>query len=134
MRPRPGRGQTRLIDQPVRRLPTAIARDMTEAEFQAEVVKLAKIQGFLVCHVYPAQNSAGVWVTPTTYKGFPDLTLVKRGRLIFLELKKVGGKATPEQRRWIATAQTVPGVEAWVVDPTDWPEVHAALTRRALDT
>lgn len=113
----------------LRRVPTALVRDMSEAEFQSAVVRLAKRHGWLVCHVYPCRTGTRTR-TPTSYKGFPDLTLVRRGSLLFLELKKVGGTATPEQRRWIATAQTVPGIAAYIVDPTDWPEVHALLTAR----
>lgn len=114
----------------VRRLAAALVRDLSEAEFQKAVVTLARRHGFLVNHVYRSKLADGSWRTTTTYKGFPDLTLVKRRRLVFLELKKVGESATVEQRRWIATAQTVPGIEAWVVDATDWPEVHALITRR----
>lgn len=102
---------------------------MSEAEFLDNVVRLAREHRWLVNHVYPARTGDGVWVTPTTYRGFPDLTLVRRGELLFLELKTVDGEPTPEQIRWIGTAHTVPGVEAHVVDPTDWPAIHARLTR-----
>lgn len=111
----------------VLRLPTAIARNLTEAQFQSQVMRVAKRHGWLVCHVYPC-IAGGKTRTPTSYKGFPDLTLIRRGEGLFLELKAVDGTATPEQRRWIATAQTVPGFRAYIVDPRDWPEVHAILT------
>lgn len=115
-------------DRPAR-LPTPLVRDMTEAEFQDNVVRLAKAHGWLVCHVYPGRTATGKVRTNTTYKGFPDLTLLKRGRLVFLELKAVDGTASPEQRRWIALSQHVPGVEAYIVDPRDWPAVHRLITQ-----
>jgi hypothetical protein len=49
---------------------------------------------------------------------------------VFLELKRVGEKPTPEQRRFIAMAQSVPGVRAFIVDPTDWPEILELLSAR----
>jgi hypothetical protein len=37
-------------------------------------------------------------------KGFPDLTLhwANRGRLLYIEMKRKGGKASPEQLAWQA--------------------------------
>lgn len=105
---------------------------MSEAEFQKHVMDQARRLGWIVNHVYRSRagRGKGAWRTTTSYPGFPDLTLLRRGQLVFLELKRVGEKPTPEQRRFIATAQSVPGVRAYVVDPTDWPEVLELLSRR----
>ena len=51
--------------------------------------------------------------------GFPDLTLVRDGRLVFLELKTEKGKATAEQESWVAALALVPGVHAEIVYPRD---------------
>jgi hypothetical protein len=107
---------------------------MSETEFLDNVAHLARSHGWLVCHVYPARTGDGVWVTPTTYKGFPDLTLLRRGEMLQLELKTVDGEASPEQIRWIGLAHTVPGIEAHIVDPTDWPAIHARITRPRIRT
>lgn len=114
------------------RLPAALVRDLSETEFQTNVVRVAKRNRWLVNHVYPCRVGRKTR-TPTSYKGFPDLTLVHRdGRVIFLELKKVGGEASVEQRRWIAYAQQggkASNVRAFVAGPRDWPEVHALLSQ-----
>lgn len=68
---------------------------MTEAEFQTNVIDLAKTLGWLVHH-------DGGDVRRTTYgdPGFPDLVLAKGGRVVFLELKSEKGKLTDTQYAW----------------------------------
>ena len=61
---------------------------MSESQFQAEVVKLAKVFGWIWFHPYDSRRS-----TP----GFPDLALVK-DRLLFRELKTDKGKLTVYQK------------------------------------
>ncbi len=101
---------------------------LTEAEFQRQVVKVAEMYGWRTSHVKRARQGR-VWVTPTA-KGFPDLTLVRPPQLVFLELKKVGGRATPEQIEWVAALQQCAGVEAYIVGPADADEVWALLANR----
>lgn len=111
-------------------------RSLSEAQFQAWVVKNAKAKGWMVSHVAPAQRRAGKWTTPTT-PGWPDVFCLRpqTGQLVALELKRHKGKATPAQNGWIAGLQQVPGVEAFVVSPTDaaaildlldWPDANPA--------
>ncbi len=88
---------------------------ITEAEFQRQVLDLARLFRWTVAHFRPAQTSRG-WRTPVAAdgKGFPDLVLVrqyvpdfrngdgpKRNRLIFAELKTEKAKATDEQEWWL---------------------------------
>jgi hypothetical protein len=77
---------------------------MTEAQFQAAIVDLARLLGFKVAHFRAAQTSKG-WRTPVAAdgKGFPDLVLAKPGRLVFIGLKSAAGKVSAAQRAWIAT-------------------------------
>lgn len=70
---------------------TLAAKAMTEAELQAEVIELAKTYGWLHYHTHDSRRSP---------RGFPDLVLVRNGRLVFAELKKESGQQTPQQREW----------------------------------
>ena len=63
---------------------------MTEKHFQSQVVKFAKMTGWLVYHPYDSRKS-----TP----GYPDLTLVK-DRVMFRELKSEIGRLTLYQTAW----------------------------------
>ena len=64
-----------------------------EANFQATVIELAELHGWRVYHTHDSRRSQ---------PGFPDLTLVRRYRLIFAELKREGGKLTAEQTAWLS--------------------------------
>lgn len=91
----------------------------SEKSFQDQVIAAAKLHGYLAYHTHDSRRSQ---------PGFPDLTLVRPGRLIFLELKRIGGKATLDQRCWIEALGTVPGVEARIITPADWDALLALLT------
>ena len=64
---------------------------MTEKEFQARVIQVAKIHQCLCYHTYNSRRSA---------PGFPDLVLVKGDRVLFRELKTDSGRLTSAQRLW----------------------------------
>jgi hypothetical protein len=107
-----------------------LASQVSEADFQRDVIDFAKRRGWLVQHSRPAYNKSGRISTPLQgHKGFPDLVLV-RDRVLFVELKKVGAYPTPEQRTWIARLQALQGdyVRCLVWRPTDWPEIEAVLS------
>lgn len=48
------------------------------------------------------------------FKGFPDLLCLKEGRVVFLEIKKVGGKVAPIQEYFRSKINSC-GVEAYIV-------------------
>lgn len=99
------------------------ARDLSEKQFQAWVVVRARRLGWTrQFHVLRAQVE-NRWVTNTSSPGVPDLWLLRPPQLVVLEIKKWGGKATPEQVAWIAGLQRVPGIEAFIVDPGDAEDV-----------
>lgn len=102
--------------------------DADETAFQQRVVDFARTAGWKVNHTYRGKVGKGAWRTNTTSKGFPDLQLLKPGRLVVLELKMPGNEPTPEQKEWIAWFQTVEGCEAYVVWPADWDEIVDLLT------
>jgi hypothetical protein len=64
--------------------------------------------------------------------GFPDRVLVHGGRLIFAELKREKGVATPltdEQRRWL-DALAGAGCECYLWRPSDFEEIARVLSKR----
>lgn len=111
-----------------------------ETQFRNKVVRLAKEHGWLVNHTLRAlvTQTGGTprWITNTTGKGYPDLTLTHPawGRIVFLELKSERGTPSTEQKRWIRSfqraAERAPGiVAAYVVGPQDFDVVSRMLTR-----
>jgi hypothetical protein len=71
---------------------TLAAKSMTEGELQRAVIDLADLYGWRWYHVHDSRRSN---------PGFPDLVLVRRGRCLFLELKREGKGPTRAQRDWL---------------------------------
>jgi hypothetical protein len=95
----------------------ALVWDPTEKEWQAEVVKAARMGRWLTYHTYDSRRSSG---------GFPDLTLVRDTDLIFAELKTLRGKASDEQQGWLTRLEKT-GVEVYLWRPSDVEQVYARL-------
>lgn len=98
----------------------------SEAEFQSAIIRLARLNGWRVYHPpdnRPARNGRVQSVEP----GFPDLTLVRDGELIFAELKTSTGRVRPEQHEWLTALALVPGVETYIWRPGDFDAIHARL-------
>jgi hypothetical protein len=93
---------------------------MTEAQLQSAIIDLAHALGYRAAHFRPALTSKG-WRTPVSAdgKGFPDLNLVKKDRVVYIECKSEKGKQSPEQREWeIAIRES--GAEYFLFRPSDW--------------
>lgn len=106
------------------------AQAMSETDLRANVVRYAKMQGWLVYYIWDSR----VWKTekdPVTGeeqrvgfaaiakdadKGYPDLTLARSGEVLFRELKRQREYPTSEQRAWLAALGILGGV--W--RPSDW--------------
>lgn len=104
---------------------------MLESEFQTQVIKIARLRGWMVMHQRPAQIRTGRWITAIQGDaGFPDLVLARPrlDDLIFAELKKEGGRISPLQKAWIRTLIAAGG-EAYVWYPSDLPEIITRLSR-----
>lgn len=94
---------------------------MTEKEFQSDIVKAAKMLGWLCFHPYRSTRSE---------PGFPDLVLV-RDRVIYAEVKTATGRLSMHQKAWLHALEAA-GQEAYVWRPADWPDaIMAALTRKS---
>jgi len=102
---------------------------MTEAEFQSQVIDVARLRGWMVMHTKPAQIRPGVWATPMQGNpGFPDLVLCRpvEGDLVFAELKKEGGRLSVGQKAWL-TALRAAGAEVYVWYPDDMEAIVQRL-------
>lgn len=82
-----------------------------EKEFQREVVNHARLHGWRkIYHTYFSDRSEA---------GFPDLVLVRPGRIVFAELKTMKGKVSPTQDEWL-TALMDGGAEVYTWRPCCW--------------
>jgi len=80
----------------------AIRVPLTEAQFQKQVTDLATRLGWSWLHIERMGNDQGRWRTPTSGPlgtGWPDLVLIRRGSLIFAELKAEGKYLTEPQKQ-----------------------------------
>lgn len=91
---------------------------ITEKEWQRTVLDAASYAGWTCYHTFDSRRSA---------PGFPDLVIVKDGRMLALELKTETGKTTPAQERWLEILGAVPGITARVARPSDWDDVLVLL-------
>lgn len=89
-----------------------------EEQWQEVVLSIAITYGWRVYHSYDARRSV---------PGYPDVTLVRRGRLIFAELKTTAGKVSPEQRAWLSDLSECLGVDTCVWRPSDVDTVLTTL-------
>lgn len=69
-----------------------MAAGMSEDVFQRQVEKLAESLGWKVYHTHDSRRS---------HRGWPDLVLGRRGRVLFRELKTMKGRTTPDQKEWL---------------------------------
>ena len=98
---------------------------LSEAEWQAQVIRLAISNGWQTHHHFDSRRSSPGW---------PDLALVHPTRCLFLlaEIKTETGRVKPEQEQWLAWL-TAAGVDARLWRPSDWDEVVATLTGTELE-
>lgn len=105
---------------------------ISEKAFQAQVIQLAALHGWLCYHTFDSRRSAA---------GFPDLVLVRDGRVIFAELKTERGKVSAHQRQWIDALLTTTRatwlygapdgvVSVYVWRPSQWNAIEATLATR----
>jgi hypothetical protein len=85
---------------------------ISEAEFQRQVMQLAKQYGWKAHHTPPARMHSGSWATPTHGDtGFPDLVLAHPTKgVLFVELKRADGRLAPHQRDWLLTLTQAGGI------------------------
>lgn len=89
---------------------------MTEDQLLAAIREYATLKKWLCYHTHDSRRSE---------PGFPDLVLVRRGRLIFAELKREEGRTSPEQKAWLEKLADVErysqgNVRVYTWRPSDW--------------
>ena len=76
-------------------------KTLTERQWQDEVIAYAREHGWMVAHFRPARTAKG-WRTPMQGDpGFPDLVLARDGKVLLIELKRVGQHPTIAQNNWM---------------------------------
>ena len=94
-----------------------------EKDFQDMVLEVAHGCGWLTYHTYDSRRSQA---------GFPDLTMVRGNRLIFVELKSHKGKVNAAQEMWLAALADVPYAEVYLWRPEQWEEIVKILQRTSV--
>jgi hypothetical protein len=81
---------------------------------------MAKLFGLHAAHFRTAQAKSGNWITAVQGdgKGYPDLTIVGAGGILFRELKSAVGRPSPEQVVWIKRLSAA-GANAGIWKPED---------------
>jgi hypothetical protein len=93
---------------------------MTESEWQKQVLKSAHTLGWQSMHIVRTVKHQAFGAKGSMGTGWPDLVLVKGGRIIFAELKTQKGITTPEQKQVLALLFEIPGAECHIWRPSDF--------------
>ena len=102
-----------------------------EADFQKTLIQMAQYKGWKIYHSPKRQmkrnDGSTYYATAITAdgKGYPDLTMVRKGRLIFSELKTDSGRTSPEQDSWLEELGKC--AECFVWRPKMWAEIERTL-------
>ena len=105
------------------------ARDMSEKQLMAVVLRAARRLDWLVYHTHDSRRSA---------PGFPDILAIRKAdriglpsEILVIELKAAMGNTTPEQDAWLDHFRAA-GIEVAVWRPAQWVsgEIVARLARR----
>lgn len=98
----------------------------TERAFQQQVIQLAQLKGWKVCHFRPARviiKGVETWRTPLEGdRGCPDMILARGGVVLLWELKAEAGKVTAEEQEWLDASG------GKVMRPSNWAEIVDTLS------
>ena len=100
---------------------------MNERQFQAQVISIAKMNGWRVFHPMKMQARDGSWRTALSGdRGWPDLCLAHRERgFIVCELKADRGVLSQDQKEWLF--HLAPWAECYVWKPSDLHNIAKRL-------
>lgn len=99
--------------------------------FLARVTDYARHRQWSWMHIQPGLNERGRYRTPVSGplgSGWPDLVLVRNGRLIFAELKAQSRKPTGLQETVLGVLSSIPLAEVYVWRPSDWELIMETLS------
>jgi len=91
---------------------------VSERDFRGAVVELANLLGWRHYHALRSEGSS---------PGFPDLVLVRDGRVVFAAIKSEQGRLTHPQRLWLMALRQCRGVEVYEWRPSSWPQIERVL-------
>ena len=91
---------------------------ISERDFQAQVVQLSELCGWMVYHTYDSRRSNA---------GFPDLVLVRPPQVVFAELKSQKGRVRPQQEVWLSALGASDKVTVALWRPSDWDDLERIL-------
>ena len=92
---------------------------ITEKEFSQQIVDAARTFGWKVYRTWRSIHSPA---------GYPDLTMVRRDRIVFAELKSEKGKPpTDAQEEWLQVLREVGTCEVYLWRPKDFDEIMEIL-------
>jgi hypothetical protein len=97
-----------------------------EKDFQKAVTDALNALGWRWHHSRPARTSKGWRTALSGDAGYPDITAVRRDRILFIELKAEKGRLSEEQGVWLADLGAA-GAETHCWRPSDWPAIKEAL-------
>ena len=108
----------------------------TETQHQATLIAHAELLGWHIQHTAKSRKN----LRSHASAGYPDLTMVRNGRLIFAELKVPPNTSTPAQVAWQeALSNTGSEVYVWNMPATGQPsresshDHHPILARSSHD-
>ena len=103
--------------------------NISEEDFQKQIIELAHMYGWLVHHSRKVQTIDGKWITPIQGdKGYFDLTMARDGKRIIAELKTEKGKPTEEQWKWYrALGKSDENTLICGLKPSNWGEIEEAI-------
>lgn len=94
------------------------APPITEKQLEGQVRDLAHLFGWEYYHP---------WLSIHSPRGWPDVSLCRPPRLVFIELKAEKGKVSEYQQKWLDLLGKCPGIEAYVVRPEDVEKIAEVL-------
>lgn len=109
---------------------------VTEFEFMKQVLQLAKLHGWRTAHFRPGISQSGRWITAVSGDGvgFPDLVLVRREHIMFIELKRdMDCDMSDAQTAWMM-ALLEAKIECAVWTPDDWETIERVLRDGPIST
>lgn len=102
----------------IARARSLLGAEVTERDFQGEVLAAARLLGWRCYHTLDSRGSAA---------GFPDIVAVRGPRLIMAELKRQKGTVSDAQQAWLDDLAKVETLDTFLWRPSDWPAVEEAL-------
>lgn len=111
---------------------TGDGRRITEKAFEHQVIQYARLMGWRIWKDRATNRrrrcaSCGAWSAGARNPaGLPDLILIRRPRLVWVELKAERGRLSDDQRAWIEDLRAS-GQECYLWRPSEWRKVEEKL-------